>query len=304
MSFEQTVPEGGTCEPDAEPAPRILLPAIAGLIGLSDAERALEITADRTILYPAMVKLRERARWMGRQARTARAPGLMVSSNPGNGKSSLALYIERQFKIESGNELNTVLISLAGAENARAVYGRILVQLGSPARVSHRLSDREFLVIRLLREANCKLILLDEMQDVGDSDNERERKRVLRCIKHLMNTLQLPVMVFGTGSTADWFKGDPHLRARFSTVELPQWTDPVVLLGFLKAYEQALPLRNPSDLAQLNVARRLIQLSGGVLDNIVARIKNAALLAIVEKTERITPDMIERGEFRPDKCFL
>jgi len=55
---------------------------------------------------------------------------------------------------------------MSGVRDARSVYGRIMEALGSPARISHRLSDRELLVQRLLRDADCRLLILDEVQDI------------------------------------------------------------------------------------------------------------------------------------------
>jgi hypothetical protein len=58
---------------------------------------------------------------------------------------------------------------------------------------------------------------------------------------------------------------------------------------------------NLSDPANLNF---LAKVGGGVIGNIVARIKNAALTALVEGSPRITADILRRAEARPAMCPL
>src|SRR3546814_14452094 len=80
---------------------------------------------------------------------------------------SLANLIHRQFQGYDDPDLPCVVrISISGIRDARSLYGRILEELGSPARISHRLSDRELLVQRLLRDVDCRLLILDAVQDV------------------------------------------------------------------------------------------------------------------------------------------
>src|SRR3546814_434691 len=151
---------------------------------------------------------------------------------------SLANLIHRQFQGYDDPDLPCVVqISISGIRDARSLYGRILEELGSPARISHRLSDRELLVQRLLRDVDCRLLILDEVQDVL-LGSEREQQRALEGIKLLMNELRLPVIAFGTGKAGQGFNADPHLQARFSQLTLPLWKADNTLANFLAAYER------------------------------------------------------------------
>lgn len=280
-----------------------LLPGVQALLDAPVAERARIILRDHVISYPALATVREQARWMFSQDPSVRASGLVVSASPGNGKTSLALSIQRSLRGVDGCGPTTILISMAGVRDARTVYGRILERLGSPARVSHRLSDREVLVTRLLRATRCRLLILDEVQDLL-LGSEREQRRALEAVKLLMNELRLPVLAFGTQEAAQGFSSDAHLAARFTSYVLPAWQANDVLANFLVTWERMLPLRNPSGLGDAEVVGYLAKVSNGVLDVILKRVQNAALLALADGSERITLALLKKAEMRPALCSL
>jgi hypothetical protein len=242
--------------------------------------------------------------WMVYEPRQTRARGLVICAGRGNGKTSLANLIHRQFSGYDDPELPCVVrISISGIRDARSLYGRILEELGSPARISHRLSDRELLVQRLLRDVDCRLLILDEVQDVL-LGSEREQLRALEGIKLLMNELRLPVIAFGTEKAGQGFNADPHLQARFSQVAMPLWKADNTLANFLAAYERLLPLRKVSSLAAQDKVAFLAKASEGVLGKIVSRVKNAALAAIADSSEQVTLEHLKRANARPAVCGL
>ena len=173
----------------------------------------------------------------------------------------------------------------------------------SPARISHRLSDREMLVTRLLALVHCRLLILDETQDLLHG-GENEQRRTLQAIKFLMNELRLPVLAFGTEQAAQGFSSDPHLAARFTEIPLPLWRPDKTLANFLATYERFLPLRKPSNLAASDKVALLAKVGGGVLDSIVQRVQNAALMAIASGSEQITLELLKSAAARPEACPL
>lgn len=266
--------------------------------------RARVIIKDRLIRYPAMVSVMAQADWLFSETRRMRARGLVVCANAGNGKSSLAQAISRRFKSEGDTDSPCALmISMSGVRDARTVYGRLLEALGSPARISHRLSDREMLVTRLLKAVNCRLLILDEVQDLL-LGSERDQRRALEAIKFLMNELRLPILAFGTDTAAKGFNSDPHLAARFTDVALPLWKPDNTLANFLATYERFLPLMKASNLAAPDKVALLAKIGRGVLDTIVQRVQNAALMAIIDGSEQITRSLLEKATTRPESCLL
>jgi len=281
-----------------------LHPSAAKLLDASDRERACKIIQDHTILYPALQQVVAEAEWMVYEPRQTRARGRIICADRGNGKTSLADLIHARFHDYDRSDVPCVLrISMTGMHDARSVYGRIMEELGSPARISHRLSDRELLVQRLLRSVDCRLLILDEVQDILQG-NEREQLRALQAIKLLMNELHLPIMAFGTETAGRGFTGDPHLAARFSEYRMPSWKADNTLANFLCTYERLLPLKKPSDLASPDKLAVLAKVGGGILGRIVTRVQNAALAAIVDGTECITKEHLLKAELRPGVCLM
>lgn len=283
---------------------RHLHPSTASLLDAPNDIRAKAIIEDRQILYPALLEVMNEAEWMVYEPRQTRARGLIVCADRGNGKTSLAKLVHQRYGDNDRSDAPCVLkISMSGTRDARSVYGRIMEELGSPARISHRLSDRELLVQRLLRDADCRLLVLDEVQDILQG-SEREQLRALEGIKLLMNELSIHILAFGTDRAGQGFRSDPHLAARFTEFAMPSWKPDASLANFLVTYERLLPLRRPSNLGSPDKVSALAKVGKGVLGNIVARIKNAALAAIANGSECITTELIVASAGRPSARLL
>jgi hypothetical protein len=299
------LPDGGVVEDHGSSWKESgLFPAARQWLGAPLAERVQFVIKDRLILYPALESVISTAEWMILEPRQERARGLIVCAAKGNGKTSLSKLIHGRFSAHEHVDLPCVLrISMSGVRDARSVYGRIMEGLGSPARISHRLSDRELLVQRLLKDVNCRLLLLDEVQDII-LGSEREQIRALEGIKLLMNEVRLPILAFGAEKAGQAFNSDGHLAARFTQFTMPSWQADSTLASFVATYERCLPFEEPSNLSAPANLSYLAKVGGGVIGNIVNRIKNAALTALVEGSSRITTDILKRAESRPAMCPL
>lgn len=281
-----------------------LHPSAEALLCAPNMARASKIIQDHKVLYPALQQVISEAEWMVYEPRQTRARGRIICADRANGKTSIAELIQSRFCEFSRSDAPCVLrISMSGLHDTRSVYGRIMEELGTPVRLSHRLSDRELLVQRLLRNVNCRLLILDEVQDIL-MGNAREQVRVLQAVKLLMNELNLPIMAFGTDAAGRGFKEDPHLAARFTDYTLPLWKADSTLANFLATYERMLPLKKPSHLASPDKLAVLAKVGEGVLGKIVERVKNAALMAIVDGSESITKLHLKTAVLRPALCLV
>ncbi|MFK3648009.1 TniB family NTP-binding protein [Lysobacter enzymogenes] len=219
-------------------------------------------------------------------------------------KTTLANIINRQYNDRCDLDRPFVVgISMSGARDARTVYGRILENLGSPARISHRVNDRETLVSRLLRNVGCRLLVLDEVQDIM-LGNEREQQRALEGIKFLMNELQMHVLGFGTDKAFQGLASDPHLEARFTESALPGWRADSTLANFLATYERCLPFPEPSHLGREEIVKYMARTGDGILGKIVTRLQNAALAALCEGERSISLSQLEAAAMRPAQCAI
>jgi hypothetical protein len=318
VAAPSAAPEDGIPPPDPTTTPEPcseppagggdhLDPRIRAMLDDPKHKRVQHILADRLIMYDGLDSILNRIHWLVQEPRTSRARGEMYVGPPGSGKSSIALIIQKAYPLDvrdfAGNpKPKAVAISISGARTTKAVLNRILVALGVPT-TNRTTGDLEEVVIDTLLRANCRLLIVDEMQDLRQI-RESEQLRVLETLKNLMNRVRLSVLGLGDARAEKAFDADPHIRARFSTYAIPAWKEGDDFGDFLSAYERHLPLRYRSSLARPQIQKILLKVTGGQLDGMLRRIKAAALQAIVDGTERITPEMLADELPRPPVHFL
>jgi hypothetical protein len=80
---------------------------------------------------------------------------------------------------------------------------------------------------------------------------------------------------------------------------LPRWRLAQDFQMLLASFEQALPLRNPSRLAEAQVARKLLTLSEGSLGELSALLTAAAVYAVKSGAERIDAKLLAAIDWTP-----
>ena len=266
---------------------------------LPDLERANRMLIDRFITHERLQPIMDHIDFLRFSPPKSRASGLVVSGLPGSGKTMIARAIERRYppiaaEGSKAASLPVLTIEMTGAREARALYDRILTELGVPDPKRYVGSDRERMVLKLCRAANLRLLVVDEIQDILTS-TARQQRIALDTIKFLMNQLSLPVLALGTAQAPDAMQVDEHLNARFTYRSLPVWKQDPYLVNFLDALERVLPHKQPSQLSSLPITTVLLRLSDGVLDPMMRLITYAAAHAVESGTEQITPQLLERA---------
>jgi hypothetical protein len=280
-----------------------LSPEAAAVLDAPRDVRAAFVARDLLVRYPAFDAMVERARALALAPVRTRAQGLVLSAKSNNGKTTLAKSIHSALaKISDVNRPIALSIDVGGATDAKTIYGRILDALGSPARISHRLNDRELILTHILKTQRVRLLILDELQDIT-TGNERDRQRVLMCIRYLMNNMQLQVLGLGTESAFQTLSANSHLAARFREVSLPKWRADATLAKFLATYERYLPLPAPSNLSSPAVLKLLAKIGQGSIGTIIDRLRDATHWAIAEDMPSITPELLERAALPPAECL-
>ena len=276
-----------------------LAPKTQTWLELPDLERANRMLIDRFITHERLQPIMDHIDFLRFSPPKSRASGLVVSGLPGSGKTMIARAIERRYppiaaEGSKAASLPVLTIEMTGAREARALYDRILTELGVPDPKRYVGSDRERMVLKLCRAANLRLLVVDEIQDILTS-TARQQRIALDTIKFLMNQLSLPVLALGTAQAPDAMQVDEHLNARFTYRSLPVWKQDPYLVNFLDALERVLPLKQPSQLSSLPITTVLLRLSDGVLDPMMRLITYAAAHAVESGTEQITPQLLERA---------
>jgi hypothetical protein len=273
------------------------------------AERIHSLLGDTIVIHPRLAEILNEADWMTREPAGIRARGLIVHALPGNGKTAIAEILKHRYPVTSNAVAFdrkpsdcTIHISLAGARTTKGVLVRMLEVLKCPIGRGS-IAEQELRVHDVLRRCGCRLLILDETQDVLKG-GVVEQFRVIDVLKHLMNELRMPILALGTVEALKAFQVDPHMQARFTPIELPPWSVGKDFAAFLSKYEESLPLKKRSNLNNPLILKFLVDHGEGVLDAMLKRIKAAAMQAMVDGTERITLELLRTAPERPPISVL
>jgi AAA+ superfamily predicted ATPase len=136
--------------------------------------------------------------------------------------------------------------------------------------------------------------MIDEIQHIiaGSQNKQREFRNDL---KTLGNELQISIICAGVNEAFNAFNTDEQLSNRFEPEFLPKWNLDNEYGDLLESFERRLPLRKPSNLrGNTALAQKVLWMSEGILGEIHEVLKRSAVLAIKNKSEQITMDILEK----------
>lgn len=178
----------------------------------------------------------------------------------------------------------------------------VLESLNAPTVLNGRGIDRAGVIRRLLAAHDTRVLILDEVQHLCHT-RSRDQAVVLDAIKALSTTGQINVICAGTPAVEREFRSDPQIERRFSVTRFTQWTAGPALQRFVGTYERGRPLRLPSRLSQPEMIRALLGETGGITHRIMQCLNSAAIVAIQEGIERITPELIKVERSEPGRVL-
>lgn len=247
---------------------------------LSDKQRIDLLKRGPVLEHPDFATAADFAAWLLGQPEGVTPMGMLLTGNPGAGKSTFG---EELVRLGDGKIL---MIQAGGATNMRDVYGRVLHALNGPVPRSMSTPDRQNAVLRLFKALEIKGLVVDEIQDLKRG-TKREHEQVLTSLKTLMNESRVALFCLGTPEADEALLLDKHLKARLRTFRLPPWCADQAFVNLLGVVERTLPLRRSSALRNPEVMEYLIEISGGGLREIMGRITSAGVHAILNGEERI-----------------
>jgi len=223
--------------------------------------------------------------------KTHRMPSLLIVGETNAGKTMLANRFVQLHPADDNPEGEAVVVPLLmiqappGPDENR-FYNTILEALSVPYRPREQLAQKQFQVLRLLKQIGLRLLLIDELHNLITGPISKQRQ-FLNVLKYLSNDLQIPLVGLGTKEALRAIQADPQLANRFEPVALPRWQLDQNFLRLLASFEQVLPLREPSRLIEKSLARQLLALSEGNLGELSTLLRTAAIYAIHSGRERI-----------------
>jgi hypothetical protein len=176
-------------------------------------------------------------------------------------------------------------LQMPSKPNDGRLYAQIIDGLGHKAPYTRRGTDLEILALQLLHRNPPRLMIVDEVHHLL-AGSVREQHQSLKQLKFLSNDLRVPVVALYA------MQADPQIASRFEPFALPRWHESAALREFVVSFGRLPPLHKPSPFGDKAIIQKLMVHSGGVTGKITSLLAEAAELAIRQKTESISLDLL------------
>jgi TniB protein len=234
-------------------------------------------------------------------------PCLLIVGDAGMGKTAQLHRFQRQFPDshdEKTGQLqrHIVMVNVPTEPTKTSLQFALLEALGAPMVARSRAIDHAAVIRRMLLAHHTKILIFDETQHICHT-RSRDRAVVLDTLKSISTECQLSVICAGTPSVQRDFQADLQIERRFDITSFASWSVGARFRRFLETYERARPLKLASNLAEPAMMRDILEETAGVTHRIVQRLNAAAIVAIHENIERITPELLAVKRLEPARVL-
>ncbi|MFL0415812.1 TniB family NTP-binding protein [Sphingomonas sp. 179-A 2A2 NHS] len=270
---------------------------------LPNEKRVEWIRTERWIGFPKALGVTNRLQMLLDYPTRPRMPCLLIYGRSGMGKSmAIAKFLHSHPTVFDSGKGSTVMPVVAFQMPKEPIeedfYEQVLRAVGISFKETMTKREASRLAMRMLRELNTKVLIIDEMNNLL-AGTSRQQRLFLNLIRFVTNELSMPIVCAGTPEAHRALLFDQHLADRFDAIELTPWRDDETFALLLRSLASTRPLRLPSDLESRTLRRRLMQLSGGITGRIFRLIEEAAVTAVRTGRERIDEDMFSDDNLVP-----
>lgn len=271
------------------------------LVDKSDNERLRFIAQDHWIGHTAAKNILEKMEDLLKAPRVVRPEGLLIVGETNNGKSRtikrfLDTHLSQNTEDSEGARLPIIAIQAPPVADEKRLYDAIMLKLGGEVCSATSAGMQNISLVTTLKNVGAKILIIDEFHHSVGGGTQRHRD-CLNAIKFLSNEVSMSVVVVGIKSLHHAMANfDPQMENRCKPMVLPRWEYGPGLVRLLKSMEQLLPLKNPSNLEEETIARRIGDLCDGKIGEIWTILALAARKAIESGKERIDMDLVREVE--------
>jgi hypothetical protein len=275
-----------------------LLPAAQGLARLPADERIQRLRADRWIGYPRAVEALNRLETLYAWPNKQRMPNLLLVGPTNNGKSMIVEKFRRTHPASSDADQEHP--GAGRADAVRAVGDPLLRRAArcdgraiAPAPTAAGNGATGAGTAAQGRRAHAGDRRLHNVL-AGNSVNRRE---FLNLLRFLGNELRIPLVGVGTRDAYLAIRSDDQLENRFEPMMLPVWEANDDCCSLLASFAASLPLRRPSSIATLDMARYLLTRSEGTIGELAHMLMAAAVAAVESGEEAINHRTLSMADY-------
>jgi hypothetical protein len=268
----------------------------ASKLELSQRDRIQHIKKPRWIGYGRAKEVLGRLEDLLIHPRQDRMPNMLLIGETNNGKTMLIskfreLHPATENPEEEAVNIPVLYIQAPPSPDERGLYNAILNRLFEKTPRTQPTDAKRDQVVEVLKRVNMGMLIVDEIHHLLAGSYTKQRN-CLNVLKYLGNELCVPIVGMGTAEAMRAVQTDPQLANRFTPEVLPKWSKNAEFARLLASFERVIPLKNPSQLVNPELASVVLDLSGGTIGEISTLLNTAAIHAINTGEERITPDVL------------
>jgi DNA polymerase III delta prime subunit len=243
-------------------------------------------------------RIHRRLEYLRSHPKTTSMPNMLVVGVSGSGKTTLIEeFLSHHPRVEDEEHecacIPVVFCNAPPEPDLGGLYNSILVAMGLPAE-NKRIDIRRYHVEQVLAMVKAELFIMDEIQQFLLAGQKMQRI-LLTALKSLSNTLNLSIVAVGTREALSLFGDiDPQIARRFEKDEIPKMSCNREFARLLRTLESLTPLRRRSNLTEEAIARQLHEMSRGTIGRLSRTVSEAAVIAIEDGEERITPEILKK----------
>ncbi len=265
----------------------------------SKAERMAYIS-EMYISYPRANAIAEKIRYCFRARESSPEPLCVLLTGPsGSGKTTILekILAENQKFIEDDTlKVPVVMATVDAKATIGSLASRLLDGFGDPLSESGVISKRIHRVEDFVECTNTKMILIDEIQHFIDQDNNKVIQIVSDTLKNLIKTKKLACVLCGmSGQAEKVVDSNPQLARLFPdpiVLEAFNWDErnPETIIEFrriLSEIDKIIPLREKSNLVNLETAWRIFYATDGLMGYLMKLIRISTTYALERGYEKL-----------------
>jgi Cdc6-like AAA superfamily ATPase len=261
------------------------------------AERIFRLQEDCWVPYPLADEVLAKFEYLFTHALIGRMPNLLLYGPQNNGKSMMAkrfrsLHPKKSDLTADFAEIPVVYVQAPPGPSESRFYTHIFGELKVPMAAGpvQQQADR---LVALLHSMKTRLLIIDEIQHLL-AGSRKCQHQFLNVLKYLGNELQIPMVLVGVETAQSALGIEPQVASRFREMHLPAWRPNVDWSRMMKTIEKRLDLALPSNLADPVLALKIHAMTGGLLGEAWALLKEAAVVAIKRRgPEQITAALLD-----------
>ncbi len=279
-----------------------LAPSSLGITAMCQlpAPERLAFVEQVRVIYPRWQEIIAEIRRCHQMNTLAAEPQCLMLVGPtGAGKTTLIDSYTRDYPpVFAGTSIRRPIVqaTIPTPATVKNLETTLLDALGDPRAGQGTIGGMARRLINFFRDCQVELLILDELQHFVDRDSQKVLQTVSNWLKTLVKETKVACVLVGLEGEAEQVVdanpqlarlfGDPHVLAPF------EWDEgrPATIQAFrtfLDQLERLLPLSEASHLANRETAWRCFVACEGVIGYLMALIRRATYLALMEAREHL-----------------